>query len=200
MVFESCVATLLHANSASWEIASTFASLEGKQKSELQREGWETRLIGRLGERRFKSKIQTTSQKNPPYKWHPNLRQFSDFVDSMFHLELGVDFDRGFSSGFSPPDYFRHFSVFGQAHRVPESVPKSVFSLRETQEEKSATKSVAKSVLLGRKIHRKIRHSHQENPPPIPLSWDVRPRFWASNTWKRGVTATCKQLRAGGEC
>ena len=86
-------------------------------------------------------------------------------VDSMFHLELGVDFDRGFSSGFSPPDYFRHFSVFGQAHRVPKSVPKSVFSLRDTQEKKSATKSVAKSVLLGRKIHRKIRHSHQENPP-----------------------------------
>ena len=85
------------------------------------------------------------------------------FLGSMFHLELGVDFDRGFSSGFSLPDYFRPYSVCGQAHRVPKSVPKSVFSLRETLDKKSAT--VAKSVRLGRDIHRNIRHNHQKNQP-----------------------------------
>ena len=83
----------------------------------------------------------------------------------MFHLELSVDFDRGFSSGFSPPDIFRPFSVFGHTHKVSKSVTKSVSCHRKTQDKKSATKSVAKSVPLGRKIHRKIRHSHQKNPP-----------------------------------
>ena len=82
----------------------------------------------------------------------------------MFHLELGVDFDRGFSSGFSPPDIFRPFSVFAHAHRVSKSVTKSVSFLRERQEKNSATKSVAKSVARGRKIHRKIRHSYPKNP------------------------------------
>ena len=76
-----------------------------------------------------------------------------------------MDFDRGFSSGFSPPDIFCPFSVFGHAHKVSKSVTKSVFCHRKTQNKKSATKSVAKSVPLGRKIHRKIRHSHLKNPP-----------------------------------
>ena len=82
----------------------------------------------------------------------------------MFHLELGVDFDRGFSSGFSPPDIFLPFSVFAHAHKASKSVAKSVSFHRKTQDKKFATKSVAKSDPLGRKIHRKIRHSHQKNP------------------------------------
>ena len=92
--------------------------------------------------------------------------RIGDVVGSVFQLELGVDFDRGFSSGFSPPNYFRPFSVFCRAHTVPKSVTKSVFFLRKTQGKKSATKSVAKSVPLGRvQIHCKIRHNHQKNPP-----------------------------------
>ena len=74
-----------------------------------------------------------------------------------------MDFDHGFSSGFSPPDIFPPFSVFGHAHKVAKSVTKSVSRHRKTQDKKSATKSVAKSVPLGRKIHPKIRPSHQ-NP------------------------------------
>ena len=79
--------------------------------------------------------------------------------------ELGADFDRGFSSGFSPPDIFLSFSIFGHAHEVSKAVTKSVFVLRKTQDKKSTSKSVANSVPLCRKIHRKIRHGHQKNPP-----------------------------------
>ena len=86
-------------------------------------------------------------------------------VGRMSDLELGVDFDRGFSSGFSPPDIFRPFSVFGHAHKISKSITKSVSFHRRTQDKKSATKSVAKSVPLRRKIHCEIRHSHQKNPP-----------------------------------
>ena len=57
-----------------------------------------------------------------------------------------MDFDHGFSSGFSPPDYFRPFSVFGEAHKVPKSVTKSVFFLRKTGDKK-----------IGHRIRRKIR-------------------------------------------
>ena len=32
-----------------------------------------------------------------------------------------MDFDRGVSSGFSIPDMFRPFSVFGHAHKVSKS-------------------------------------------------------------------------------
>ena len=84
----------------------------------------------------------------------------------MFHLELGVDFDRGFSSGFSPPDYFRPFSVFGEAHEVPKSVTKSVFFLGKHKTKNPpqnpsqypsllAEKSIAKSVTVTKKIRRK---------------------------------------------
>ena len=45
------------------------------------------------------------------------------------------------------------------------SLAKLTRSQNPSTRQKSATKSVAKSVPLGRKIHRKIRHNHQKNPP-----------------------------------
>ena len=124
--------------------------------------------------------------------------EFCNFLGRMLHLELGVDFDRGFSSGFSPPDIFLLFSVIGHAHKVSKSVTKSVSCHRKTQDKKSATKSVAKSVLLGRKIHRKIRHSHQKNPLQFhsaetcalnffPIFWGLPPR-WLPAPSIRGKT------------
>ena len=86
------------------------------------------------------------------------------FIGRMFHLELGVDFDRGFSNGFSHPDIFLPFSVFGHAHKVSKSVTKSVSCHRKhttknlpqnpTQNPSLwAEKSIAKSVTTTRKIH-----------------------------------------------
>ena len=47
----------------------------------------------------------------PHSRYHGQRNAFkkAHSVGSMFHLELGVDFNRGFSSGFSPPDNFRPF-------------------------------------------------------------------------------------------
>ena len=89
----------------------------------------------------------------------------SGYLGSMFHLELGVDFDRGFSSGFSRPNYFRPFSVFGEAHKVPKSVTKSFLfptKHKTTNPPQNpsqnpfllAEKSIAKSVTVTRKIRR----------------------------------------------
>ena len=86
-------------------------------------------------------------------------------IGRMFHLELGVDLDRGFLSGFSPPDIFRPFSVIGSARKLSESVAKSVSFHRKTQDKNPpqnpsqnpalwAEKSIAKSVTATRKIRR----------------------------------------------
>ena len=91
------------------------------------------------------------------------------FYYSIFHLELGVDFDRGFSSGFSRPDIFRAFSFFGHAHEVSKSITKSVFSL-----EKHKTK----------------------NPPPNPSQ---NPSLWAEKSITKSVTATAKIHRTSAQ-
>ena len=75
-------------------------------------------------------------------------------VGTMFRPALGVDFDRGFSSGCSPPDIFRLFRLWPRSQGL-HTRHKSVFFLR---------KSDAKSVLLDRKIHRNMGHNHQKNP------------------------------------
>ena len=65
----------------------------------------------------------------------------------MFHLELSVDSDRRFSSGFSPADYFRPFSVFD--HQNPSQ--NLSFPL-ENARQKIRDEFVAKSLPLGRKM------------------------------------------------
>ena len=103
-----------------------------------------------------------------PQLLHRLIKARKDSVCSMFHLEHGVDFDRGFSNGFL--HIFRPFSIFGNACKFSKSVAISVFFLRKTQDKKSVTKSIAKSVPIGPKTP-----SQNPSRPPgksvvIPLS------------------------------
>ena len=122
-------------------------------------------IIAEICLKKFSAKFPQTLPQKMKRMFANFCKMSTDFLGSMFLLELGVDFDRGFSSGFSFPDIFDPFSVFAHAHKASKSVTKSVFFHRKTQDKKSATKSVAKSVPLGQKVHRKIRHGHWKNPP-----------------------------------
>ena len=72
-----------------------------------------------------------------------------------------MDFDRGFSSGFSPPDIFRTFSVFAHAHGSQNPSQNPSLSLGKDKRKNppqnpspGAEKSIAKSVTAIRKIRR----------------------------------------------
>ena len=86
-------------------------------------------------------------------------------MGSMFHPELGVDFDRAFSSGYYADVCFAFFvRLFGHNHKVSELVTKNPsFSLGQHQEKSPpqssslnppflAEKPIAESVTTTRTI------------------------------------------------